>query len=73
MWAFLWGLLVGAAGGFLFGTLTADPESEWQRPVREVVHRVYAEARRAAAEEEAQLKADFQRLAGEAAEDVFSG
>ena len=73
MWAFLGGMVLGYAGGFLLGMLTADPNSEWQNRVREIVYQVYEEGRRTAAAEEEQLRWEFQRLTGLSIDEVLSG
>lgn len=73
MWAFLAGLAIGYAGGFVIGTLTADPNSPWQNRIREAVQVVLEEARRAAEEEEQELRAEFQRFTGVAPEDLAAG
>lgn len=73
MWAFLAGLVIGYAGGFVVGALTADPNSSWQNRVREAVSYVLEEAQKAAAEEEQHLKAEFQRLTGVSPEELSAG
>ncbi len=62
--AWLWGMLLGTAGGFLVGLLTANADDPHQATIRDLVHRVYREARQAAEEEERSLWREYERLTG---------
>ncbi len=61
---FALGALVGGAVGFLVGLVTANPDDPRQAAIREYVRRVYEEAKKAAEEQEALLRSEYQRRVG---------